>query len=327
MTSAVLSRERAVYIPHELHRAERIWPETNCYVDLWIELLHSLRMDPCAMLGCTIAMDFEGDQWTFFKPSLSDIHSLYGVDVQELTIWRSLPAQIDEQVSLDRPVLVEVDAFFLPDTQGVSYGIHHTKTTIAVRSIDRTAGTLEYFHNAGFFELGDADFDGLFSATSQSGSGGVSLAPYTEIAKLDRLVRRSDSELRVIARELATQHLRRRPSSNPVTRYRDRFLRDVAWLSGQDMTVFHQYAFATLRQCGACAELAASFLRWLDARCSDCTPAIDHFDTIAATAKALQFKAARAVSTRKTTEFATMLDLMEGAWESAMTDLIPRYGG
>ncbi|MGI8546939.1 MAG: DUF1839 family protein [Gemmatimonadaceae bacterium] len=337
MMSAVPSIQPAVYMPHELHRAERIWPETNCYVDLWIELLHSLRMDPCAMLAFTLAMDFEGDQWTFFKPSLSDIHSLYGVDVQELTIWRSLPAQIEEQVSLDRPVLVEVDAFFLPDTQGVSYGIHHTKTTIAVRSIDRAAATLGYFHNAGYFELSGADFDGLFAATSQTStshtatlhtaSGGVSLAPYTEIAKLERLVYRSDSELCALARDLATQHLRRRPSSNPVTRYRERFVRDVTWLSAQDMTVFHQYAFATLRQCGACAELAASFLRWLDARCGDCTPAIDHFDTIAATAKALQFKAARAVSTRKPTEFGTMLDMMEGAWESAMADLIPRYGG
>lgn len=326
---AMLSPESAAYMPHELHRADRIWPETNCYVDLWIELLHSLGMDPCAMLAFTIAMDFEGDQWTFFKPSLSDIHSLYGIDVQELTIWRSLPAQIEEQVSLDRPVLVEVDAFFLPDTQGVSYGIHHTKTTIAVRSIDRTAGTLGYFHNAGFFELGGADFVGLFGSTHTSTAhsvGGESLAPYTEIAKLERLVHRSDRELCNIARDLVTQHLRRRPSTNPVTRYRERFVRDVAWLSGQDMTVFHQYAFATLRQCGACAELAASFLKWLDAQCGDCTPAIDHFETIAATAKSLQFKTARAVSTRKTTEFATMLDLMEGAWESAMADLIPRYG-
>ena len=30
------------YAPHPLHDAERIWPETNCYIDLWIETLHAL---------------------------------------------------------------------------------------------------------------------------------------------------------------------------------------------------------------------------------------------------------------------------------------------
>ena len=28
------------YVPHPLHDSGRDWPETNCYVDLWIELLH-----------------------------------------------------------------------------------------------------------------------------------------------------------------------------------------------------------------------------------------------------------------------------------------------
>ncbi|ERM02938.1 hypothetical protein Q644_14080 [Brucella intermedia 229E] len=30
------------YTPHALHAQTRIWPETNCYVDLWIEVLATL---------------------------------------------------------------------------------------------------------------------------------------------------------------------------------------------------------------------------------------------------------------------------------------------
>ena len=48
-------------------RRERAWAETNCYVDLWVELLHALGHDPIAALPFTLAIDFEGDQWTFFK--------------------------------------------------------------------------------------------------------------------------------------------------------------------------------------------------------------------------------------------------------------------
>ena len=44
------------------------WPEKNCYADLWIGFLHTLGLEPLAMLPFTVAVDFEGDQWTFFKP-------------------------------------------------------------------------------------------------------------------------------------------------------------------------------------------------------------------------------------------------------------------
>jgi hypothetical protein len=319
--------DAAAYTPHALHSAERIWPETNCYVDLWIELLHSLGMDPHAMLAFTLAMDFECDQWTFFKPPFSDLYSLYGIDVQELTVWRSLPLQIEDQVTAGRGVLVEVDAFFLPDTAGVSYGLEHTKTTVAIREIDLSRRTVGYFHNAGYFTLASDDFDGLFRNTSAAPGKDAPLSPFVETAKLERAVRRSDAELVEMAHQLAARHVRRRPDVNPVTRYRARFADDMSWLRGQEMSVFHQYAFATLRQCGACAELAAAFLTWMGAGSGYVIPAAGHFNTIATTAKALQFKVARMVATGKPIDFTPMLDTMEGAWESAMADLVPRYAG
>src|SRR5215831_18263466 len=86
----------AGYVPHALHGSTAIWTEKNCYVDLWIELLHSLGIDPRAMLGFTVAVDFEGDQWTFFKPSHRDLQDLYGIDVQELSVWRPIRDHVIE---------------------------------------------------------------------------------------------------------------------------------------------------------------------------------------------------------------------------------------
>ena len=58
----------ASYQRHALHADDRLWPEKNCYVDIWIEVLHALGLEPRAILPFTVAIDFEGDQWTFFKP-------------------------------------------------------------------------------------------------------------------------------------------------------------------------------------------------------------------------------------------------------------------
>ena len=43
-----------------------------------------------AVMPFTLAVDWEGDQWTFFKPPHSDLRTLYGFDTQELNVWRPL---------------------------------------------------------------------------------------------------------------------------------------------------------------------------------------------------------------------------------------------
>ena len=75
------------------------------------------------MLACTVAPRFEGDQWTFCKPTATELLELYGLRVEELTLWRSLREHVAVQLGLGRLVLVEVDAFHLPDTAGVSYRV------------------------------------------------------------------------------------------------------------------------------------------------------------------------------------------------------------
>jgi len=226
---------------------------------------------------------------------------------------------VAEQVKHGRVPLVEVDSFYLPDTTGVAYGMEHTKTTIGVETIDLRERRMGYFHNAGYFELSGADLEGIFRDDT------ASLAPYTEVAKLDRLVHRSDGELAAMARELTRYYLRRIPCTNPVTKYRARFADDMTWLGGEGMAVFYKYAFATLRQCGACAEMASTFLIWLSKHGDEVTPAADEFASIASGAKAIQFKIARMMATRKPADVALLLDSMEESWDRAMSELVTRY--
>src|SRR6185503_2452300 len=160
--SQIADLDPATYRRHPIHGEERIWAETNCYTDLLIELAHGLGFEPAAALAFTLAVDFEGDQWTFFKPPAADLHELYGFDLQELAIWRPLAEHVAEQVQAGRPVLVELDAWFLPDTAGTAYKLAHTKTTVGVNEIDPAARRMGYFHNAGYFMVEGDDFSELF---------------------------------------------------------------------------------------------------------------------------------------------------------------------
>ena len=75
------------YQQSRLHAAGRDWPETNCYTDMWIEILHATGAEPAAGLGFTLTQDFEGDHFTFFKFPQEDLEALYGARVTELAIY------------------------------------------------------------------------------------------------------------------------------------------------------------------------------------------------------------------------------------------------
>ncbi|HEX6242394.1 MAG TPA: DUF1839 family protein, partial [Polyangiales bacterium] len=301
------------YRNHALHQGERAWLETNCYVDLWIEVLHAYGLEPNALMAFTLASDFEGDQWLFFKPPTRDLYELYGVDVQELNIWRGLIDHLSVQLSRGRLVLVEVDAYYLPDTAGVSYRAQHTKTTIAVETLDADERRLGYFHNAGYFTLSGDDYDGLFGALSAG-----PLVPYTEFARIDPARALRGAELAQASRGLLKGHVARMPRDNPIPLLAAGFERELGRLRDAPQEAFHVYAFATLRQCGAGYELAASYLRWLSEQgVHDLLPAIEACDALSSQAKLLQFKAARAAVLKKPVEFAPMFEAMGRAWSGA----------
>ena len=313
----------ATYQSHPFHRDTEAWSETNCYVDLWIEVLHSLGLDPFALLPFSFAADFEGDQWTFLKPSLDDLWSLYGIDVQELNIWNRLGKHIGEQVEHGSLSLVEVDAFFLPDTQGVSYQTEHTKTTIAVNAIDFANAHLGYFHNSGYYELSGQDFRDVLRLDKPTGDD--CLAPYTEFAKLSRHMALNEGTLRKISLSIAQRHLQRCPKQNPITKYRAQFGRDVEVVLANPVSYYHKYAFATLRQMGTGFLLSALYLRWLeegeDFGLGDAARA---FLNISDGAKALLFKMARSVNSKKPLPYEAIMDTMEADWQSAQRLLSSR---
>jgi uncharacterized protein DUF1839 len=316
----------AAYAPHPLHAADRAWPESNCSVDLWVELLHTAGAEPLAALPFCLAIDLEGDQWTFFKFPLADLDALYGVDVFELNVWCSLAGHVAEQLALGRPAIVEVDAFYLPDTAGTSYRANHVKTSIGIQAIDLEGRRLGYFHNAGYYELSGDDFAGVFRLEGHL-THAEYLPPYVEVAKLHQRAPRTGRALFDASLALLRTHLARRPATNPFHRYAARFPADLASLAGQPLSSFHNYAFATLRQCGAAFELGSTYFCWLEER-GECglQPAAAACARIATTAKALQFKTARAVNTQKPFDPAPMLETMSAAWDETMTTLTACYG-
>lgn len=308
--------------PHALHDQERMWPETNCYVDLWIEVLHALGLSPEAMLGFTLTQDFEGDQFTFFKVPLEDLEALYGIRCTELAVYDRVERHVAEQIGRGRLCLVEMDSFYMPDTRGVAYRQEHGKTTVAINRLDLEGRVLDYFHNAGFFRLEGDDFDGLFQMNAPANA--LPFLPYTEFAKFPPSCP-AEADLLAAARRLLRFHFARRPRENPLAAFAGVFPGQVEAVAERPFGFFHKYAFNTLRQVGANFELAASHLDWLAADGS-LSPASDAARRISEVAKSVQFQLARAVTRKRFEPLATALDPAVEAWEELMQVLSRRIG-
>jgi hypothetical protein len=320
----VLPLDPATYRPHELHGESRVWQETNCAADLWIEALHALGFDPVAALGFTLSADFDGDQWRMFKFPALDLRVLFGVEFDEFNVWRPLSDHVAEQLSLRRMVTIDVDAWHLPDTAGLTYHSGHQKTTIMAQMIDLEDRVLGYFHNTSYYELGGDNFDALFGLGTNEAAV---MPPYVETVRLDAVLDSGRVPVEA-ALELARDHLARRPATNPIARMRKRLEDDLAWLRTEDLDVFHRYAFGTVRQCGANAELAADFARWLgchDGADRGVPSAPQHFRSVADGMKALEFVLARAARGRSV-DLGGSFGELEDSWESAMADLTGRHG-
>ncbi len=318
--AAIAGIDPGTYRRHFLHAPERVWVEKNCYADIWIELLHALELEPLAMLAFTVAVDFEGDQWTFFKPPHEDLRLLYGVDVQEMYVWRPLIDHALEYLAAGKFISTEADAFWLPDTEGSDYRRQHTKTTIVLCEIDGAEQRLGYFHNAGYFSLSGEDFVNLFRLGAPPDPAFMPL--FAEQIRQDRILRRDPEELRAVSRELLTKHLRWRPTANPIHRFEARFTRDLPAMTQHGLPLYHAWAFGTLRQLGAAAELSAQFLRWLEpGAVGDLAPAVDAFLEISDVSKAFILKAARAVNSGRALEAAASFEKLAAAWDRAESTL------
>lgn len=320
----------AGYHPHSLHGDGCTWVEKNCYVDVCIELLHTLGLEPRAALAPTVAIDFEGDNFTFFKPSHDEVRALYGIDVQELNVWRPLLDHSLEHLGAGRLISTEADSYWLPDTAGTDYRRNHVKTTIILADVDVDARRLGYFHNTGYHALEGEDFERLFRVDATPSDEVLPL--FAEVIKIDRLVRRPPAVLAAIARGFLLQHIERRASENPVRRFAARTERDVATLHERGLSYYHAWAFGTIRQLGVSCELLAAHLRWLvEAGTNDAIAKVEddelllraarEFDVVSGGAKSLILKAARAVNGRRALQATDVFAEMADRWECGMTSL------
>jgi hypothetical protein len=315
----IIALNPAGYLRHLIHAESRIWSETNCYVDALVEVLHSMGFEPIAALPFTLGIDFEGDQWTFFKFPHADIFDLYGMEIQELAIWRSLAQHVEEQIANGHPVLVELDSYFLPDTAGTAYQLAHVKTTIAANEIDIDHQHLGYFHNQGYYHVEGSNFTDIFQMEGMVHPR--MLPPYVEFLK--RRDRQQGSLLET-SLSLFKKHLSLIPKKNPFLVFKEKLSQDMAWLITAEMERFHAYSFANLRQYGACFELSATYLEWLLGQGVDSKGLSDakiKFLEISNTAKIFQFKLARSMSRRRPLEL-DMIDTMAQSWDSAIWKLL-----
>jgi hypothetical protein len=287
--TSLSGRDPAGYRPHLLHGDGRSYQETNCYADIIIELLHACGYQPLAAFGHLVRIDFEGDQWTFFKPPQEDLELLFGVDIHEMQPYRPLPLQIAEQIEQGRTMIVELDSWYLPDTATTSYRREHVKTSVAADAVDPAAETLRYFHGTGLFELSGEDYRGAFR-TIKPFSDDV-LAPYTELVRFDAGPPLRDEQLQPAAGNLLRAHLAKRPRENPFERFGAALERELPGLLERGLEDYHAYAFATVRMAGSAFEIAASHAQWLFG--PQAQPAVEAMGEIVDGCKALSFRLAR----------------------------------
>jgi hypothetical protein len=318
--SVLRGLDPANYPRSVLHAESCVWVEKNCYVDIWIEVIHALGLEPRAILPFVAAIDFEGDQWTFFKPPHGELTDLYGIDVQELNVWRPLLEHALEHLAAGKLISTEADAFWLPDTSGTDYRRQHTKSTIVLNDLDLESRTLGYFHNAGYYRLEGEDFARTFRLDVPPDPTFMPL--FAEVVRVDRVIRRPAAELVAMSRELWRRHLGRRPTRNPIRSFQARFERDLPDLQAKGLAHYHAWAFGTIRQLGAAFELAALNLKWLTANgTAGLETATAAFEQLANTNKTLILKGARATNSRRPLDGAPLFDAMASAWENGLGSL------
>ena len=314
---SLLGLDPATYDRHAVHGGGGTYGETNCYADVLVELLHARGDEPLAAMGHLVRMDFEGDQFTFFKPPPGDVEALFGVDVHEMQPYRPLPNQIAEQIEAGRTLIVELDAWFLPDTAATSYRAAHVKTSCAFEAIDLEGERLRYFHGPGLFELAGEDYRGVFRLDG-TGSADV-LPPYTELVRFDAGPRLEGEALRAAARGLLRHHLARRPTEDPILRFGAQLAATLPDLLAGDAQLYHDYAFATVRMLGSGAEVLAAHASWLlgaGAR-AGAEPAVAALGRVVDGAKLLSFKLAR----RRAFEPEAAIADLASAWDEALDRL------
>ncbi len=314
---------------------------------LWIELLATLGLDPHALWPLAAALAFEGDQWTAVEPSRDELRALYGVDVQELVVWRPLAEHAIEHLSAGRALVVDVDAFWLPVAAGsddTDYRRHHRKTTIVLNELDLDARRIACLHASGCLEARGDDVTHLLgleddasdleaiadwrgARVAQLGAAAMALEagrlpPRAQFVRADRRVARSTEELQMLALHHLGSHLAFRPESNPLRQFAARLADDLPLLREYGPASYADWASCTVRQLASAFAFAVRGLAWQDApHASPLRDAARSFEHIARDAQALEARLDDARSTSKPVDTASLLERMAQCWDDGMAAL------
>ena len=318
--TSVWGLDPATYQRHSLHHESRAWVEKNCYVDVWLEVLHAAKLDPTPALAFTLASDFDGEQWTFYKPAHTDLHALFGVGVQELNAWKPLLEHTLFHARQGRLIMTEADSFYLPDTQGTDYRTQHVKSTIAIEMVDVEKQQLGYFHNASYWVMEGEDYVKTLRLDTPADAGALPL--FAELVRFDRAMHLPDSELLLRSTAQLKTWLARRPTSNPLRRLGQYFADQLELIRSRGLPYYHGFAFSTMRQLGSGYELSAEYLRWLERlNPKGYEAAARGFEEISNATKTLVLKGARAANSKKPVDFTPVFEEMAVHWDVAMSTL------
>ncbi|XVX19518.1 DUF1839 family protein [Actinomycetota bacterium] len=294
---------------HTFHGESAPWPQTNCALDLWIELVHRLGL-PAEPLGAgAFASGFLGDAWLTLKPDLTQLRRVAGLDVVEMTPWRPLVEHVVDHLAAGRLVSFETDGWWLPDTAGTSYRADHVKTSITPLSCDPEARTMTYVHNAGLYSLEGEDFTGVLSDDAA-----VTMVPLPYI-ELVRLVSEPTPDPYAAGLAELRTALALRPAGDQVAEMSQFLAAELPRLAEGDPERFHDLAFVTTRQFGACAQIAGRFAAWLGR--GELDEAAARLESAAESAKAAQFVMAR-VSRGRRGDVAASLAPAGLAWQEGV---------
>lgn len=255
---------RAAHIPHVLHTGQRLWSRANAYASLWIELLSGWGFEPLAALGCAVALDFDGDQFTVLSLPPDDLKMLYGVTTFRLAIYDRLEAHIATQTAAGNVVLAEVDAFHLPDVPSL-YGVLHGPTLVGIDRLDRENGIASYYRQGRRYELSGDDYRGIFRQPALVDAYHDALIRHVECAKR-AFPPVSEEALAAVSVQLLRRHLGRVPQRNPIAAFRETLASALDTLSRCGETYRHSFAYGTLSQLGSHFELFTAYLHWLEER-------------------------------------------------------------
>lgn len=305
---------------HRFHADDRTWSLTNCYVDMWIEILHARGQDAVSALGFTVTQNFEGDQFTFMKFTHADLATQFAVIVKELALYDKLENHVATQVSQGNIALLEMDGFYLPDTKTTSYHTLHAKTMIGVDRIDLESGRCEYFHNGGYYTLNGEDYRSAFSVDK---NGGGPMFFYAEFARFEEP---PVHDQRLVAHNILAQHLAQRPRHNPISSFRAAFPAQLSTLLVRPPAYFHLYTFNILRQLGANFALLGDHLSWLDIQGGGLCKLAKHCMAISETARLMQMRLARSVARQRMDLQEDAFDTMEHAYSRLFEGLVHHAG-